>query len=47
MRTEFTAVIGVDVAKAKLDIAFSDEKVSIKNTKQDILTELIGRIDSK
>lgn len=47
MKSEFTAVIGVDVAKAKLDIAFSDEKVSIKNTKQDILTELIDRIDSK
>lgn len=47
MKTEFTVVIGVDVSKAKLDIAFPEETISIKNTKQDILTELVGRIDSE
>jgi transposase len=43
----FTTVIGVDIAKAKLDVAFHDETINVKNTEKDILSKLIGRIDSE
>jgi transposase len=46
-QTAFTTVIGVDIAKAKLDVAFHDETINVKNTEKDILSKLIGRIDSE
>ena len=46
-QTAFTTVIGVDIAKAKLDVAFHDETTNVKNTEKDILSKLIGRIDSE
>lgn len=43
----FSKVIGVDVSKATLDFAFADgeKSLSIKNAEQEIVSELIGRID--
>jgi transposase len=38
--------VGVDVSKVKLDVAFPDETVTIKNTETAIVKELIGRIDA-
>ena len=43
----FSCVLGVDISKAKLDVAFSDESVTIKNSETAIVNELINRIDSK
>ena len=42
----FTQVVGVDVAKGKLDFLLPDEKqpLSIKNTPKEIIGKLIGRI---
>lgn len=42
----FTQVVGVDVAKGKLDFLLPDEKqpLSIKNTQKEIIGKLIGRI---
>lgn len=43
----FSQFVGVDVSKAKLDFAFADGKQSweIKNNQEQIVKELIGRID--
>ena len=40
-------VVGVDVAKAKLDFAIGEDRevFSISNSKVNIVKELIGRID--
>lgn len=43
----FSCVVGVDVSKAKLDVAFESGVVTIDNTPQAILNELIARIDSE
>jgi len=43
----FSSVVGVDVSKAKLDIAFEGEVTTINNTPKGILNELIARIDVK
>lgn len=43
----FSSVLGVDVSKAKLDVAFEGETVTIDNTREAILKELVARIDSK
>ena len=40
-------VIGVDVSKRKLDVAFEDELVTIENSERFIDKELISRIDRK
>lgn len=42
----FTQVVGVDVSKGKLDFLLADEKqpLSIKNTQDQIVSKLIGRI---
>jgi transposase len=47
-QSAFSCVVGVDVSKAKLDVAFSENEksVTIKNTETDIVKELIERIDS-
>ena len=44
----FSQFVGVDVSKAKLDFAFADGKQSweIKNNQEQIVKELMGRIDS-
>jgi transposase len=43
----FSQFVGVDVSKSKLDFAFADSKQSweIKNNQEQIVQELIGRID--
>jgi transposase len=43
----FSKFIGVDVSKATLDFAFADgeKSLSIKNAEEEIVSELIGRID--
>lgn len=45
-QSPFSEVVGVDVSKAKLDFAFANgkETLSIDNTPQKIVAELIGRI---
>lgn len=45
MKTEFSVVIGVDVSKLKLDIAFGNESFVIKNERFSIVEELVKRID--
>jgi transposase len=44
----FLQFVGVDVSKAKLDFAFSDDKqaFSINNAQNQIVTQLIGRIEN-
>jgi transposase len=42
---EFTCVVGVDVAKAKLDIALHNETFTIENNEIAIVTGLIDRLD--
>lgn len=44
----FSQFVGVDVSKAKLDFAFGDGKTSreIKNNREQIVEEFIGRIES-
>ena len=44
-QTAFTTVIGVDIAKAKLDVAFHDETINVKNTEKD-LKQLRKRLES-
>lgn len=41
----FSCIVGVDVSKAKLDVAFESEVAVVSNTPQAILDELIARID--
>lgn len=41
----FSCVVGVDVSKAKLDVAFEKEVVTINNTPKAILSKLIARVD--
>ena len=43
----FSCVVGVDVSKAKLDVALEGETMTFKNTRTAILESLIGRIDSE
>jgi len=45
-QSPFSVFVGVDVSKGKLDFAFADgkETLSIDNTQQKIVAELIGRI---
>jgi hypothetical protein len=45
----FSQVVGVDVSKAKLDVAFPDDKqtLTIDNTEEQIVSKLIGRIDDR
>lgn len=47
-QSPFSVFVGVDVSKAKLDIAFADgkETLSIDNTSQQIVAELMGRIQN-
>jgi transposase len=42
----FSGVVGVDISKAKLDVAFEGETTTIDNTRRAILKELVARIDS-
>jgi transposase len=44
----FSQFVGVDVSKAKLDFTFADGKqtLSIDNTQEQIVSELIGRIEN-
>ena len=44
----FSEFMGVDVSKAKLDFAFSDDRktLAIDNTQEQIVSELIGCIDN-
>ena len=37
-------VVGVDVSKATLDVAFEDEAITIKNEKSSIIKQLVKRI---
>lgn len=43
----FSCFVGVDVSKAKLDVALEDEFLVVSNTPQAIVDELIARIDCK
>lgn len=47
-QSPFSVFVGVDVSKDKLDVAFADgkETLSIDNSQQQIVTELLGRIKS-
>ena len=47
-QSPFSVFVGVDVSKDKLDVAFADgnETLSIDNSPQQIVAELIGRIKS-
>jgi transposase len=49
VRRPFSQVVGVDVSKAKLDVAFPDDKqtLTIDNTEEQIVSKLIGRIDDR
>ena len=45
----FSQFVGVDVSKSKLDFAFADGKqtLSIGNTQEQIVSELIGQIENR
>jgi len=47
MKTSFAKVVGVDVSKSTLDVAFENEVIKSKNTKSSIIKNVVKRIDRR
>lgn len=46
-KTSFANVVGVDVSKATLDVAFENEVIKSKNTKSSIIKNVVKRIERR